>query len=205
MIINKEHIGKRFYGCSFDNFDVLSPSHKRAVDACRRLVSGETGGVVLLGGPGKGKTHLLVAIINALNKDYDVLVNERDGTVEIISSGNRIEFWPHKELAGALRASLAGGFTHSIISSAKRSDLFVLDDFGSENASEFLSSAVEDIIDYRYKNELPLAVSSNLDIMAIKDLYGPRIVSRWAETCEIVEISGGEDYRLRKFSGGKDG
>ena len=60
--------GRMFADATFDDFEVTR-FNEPAVEACRSLVRGEIGGVVLIGPGGVGKTHLL----HALAVEFDCL------------------------------------------------------------------------------------------------------------------------------------
>jgi len=202
MIINKSMIGSRFGGCSFDNFDILSESHDTAREACLELLEGRIEGVVLTGPPGHGKTHLMVALAEAFNVEASLTIGVDQSHVIVESMGNRIAFWPFKELASCLREEVKkDGLYEVVINECKTCDLLIIDDLGSERATEFITMAIEEIFDYRYRNNKPLAVTSNLKLLTIRDVFGPRLVSRLAETCTVVAINAGSDYRV---NGGRE-
>ena len=85
-------------------------------------------------------------------------------------------------------------------------DLLVLDDFGQERATDFVLEELERIVDWRYRNRLPIAVSTNLTVgqMSSAQKYGERAISRWAESCELVQVGGG-DYRRKVGAAMADG
>ena len=56
--------GRSFAGCLLETFDP-APAQVAAFEACQRVLSGESNGVVLIGHVGVGKTHLLVALANS--------------------------------------------------------------------------------------------------------------------------------------------
>ena len=55
---------------------------------------------------------------------------------------------------------------------------------------------LESCIDYRYRDCRPIAVATNLTTSALAGKYTERVISRWAESCEIV-VMGGRDRRLK--------
>jgi DNA replication protein DnaC len=74
----------------------------------------------------------------------------------------------------------------------RTASLLVLDDFGTQNATEWAQEKLFQIINYRYINRLPLVVTTNLAM----DQLEPRIRSRLAdpELVTIVRITA-PDYR----------
>jgi len=58
--------------CRFDNFQLL-PENRAAFDRCERVANLEEGvaaPLILMGGPGQGKTHLLWAIVNQVREQF---------------------------------------------------------------------------------------------------------------------------------------
>ena len=200
MIYNKSLIGSRFKYCSFDNFKLLSEKHKSALDACDKMLHGETDCVVLTGPVGRGKTHLLVSLARAYNQDTLYSLPEGRDCVYIDDPGNMVVFWPFRELSSAIRSAVMDGSLSVIVEDCQECDLLVIDDLTAENITPFVVSTVEQIIEARYNNEAPIAISSNLSLDDIKDVYGPRIVSRLVDMSGkdcIVFLDADEDYRLK--------
>jgi DNA replication protein DnaC len=73
--------------------------------------------------------------------------------------------------------------------------LLVLDDLGTENRTPWVQEKLEEIVDYRYINALPLVVTTNLPMSKLP----MRIASRFlrANFSRVVEIKAGE-YRFQK-------
>jgi len=194
VAINGPPIGKRFDEATFENFIV--DGNRQAVEACRLVARGESTGVVLFGPVGVGKTHLLVAVARGFEKwKWDQIWKEPpdDGGVylsqEEMANPTDVQYWPILDLVSALRREINEGF--SVVSSQCREcDLLVIDDFGQERATEFVLEELERIIDWRYRNEKPIAVSTNLDLDKIVGKYGNRAISRWTEQCDVVEVKG---------------
>jgi len=205
VIINRSMIGKRFEDCSFDNFKLLTKKHGEAYALCKDVLNGESDGVVLLGPPGRGKTHLLVALAKEFNEEASLTLGSEDNHVVVESAGNRIAFWPHKELVSRLREeSKSDGLFTVVVDECKECDLLILDDFGSEKISDFTATTIEEVLDYRHRDCLPIAISSNLNLIAMLEMYSPRIVSRFVETCQIINLDGDEDYRFKMANERRD-
>jgi len=198
MIYNKDLIGSKFLECSFDNFLELSDKHTTALNACRDVARGAPNGVVLLGPPGRGKTHLLVSIARHFSVDRSLRITDDGNKMFIEDAGNSVIYWPYREMAGALRAGAHDGEDRLIVESAKIADMLILDDFGAEKPSDFTVSAIEEIVEYRNRMDFPLCVSSNLELNVIREIYGSRIVSRLSEMCRIISIDTDIDFRIKK-------
>lgn len=183
-------IGKRFSNCSFDNFDVDKGSY-RALNACKKVASGESLGVVLLGPVGAGKTHLLVALAKAISKDnrFETSVDSNsEDVLRLTQEANRVEFWPTLDLVYSLKDEIAKG-AHTISQRCCDADLLILDDFGATRATDFVIEELLRILDYRYRDNKPIAIASNLTLDEIASRYSDRIVSRWIESCDIIVIN----------------
>ena len=78
--------------------------------------------------------------------------------------------------------------------------ILMIDDIGSEKASEWTLEIMYRLINNRYENAMPTIFAGNLDISQFSKKYGDRITSRIVEMvggkCGIIKISG-EDRRLK--------
>lgn len=191
MIVTGNLIGSRYDNATFDNFRV-NEFNRRAYTACLGVANGCLGGVVIMGGSGVGKTHLLVATARKFDRQF-VVTDEG----HILSKGNVIEFWPARDLVSEIFSS-----GREVIQRCSKCDLFILDDFGADRDNEYITENIDNIFDTRYRHSLPSAIATNLSSKEIADRYGTRTISRLAETCSIVKISDKEeDHRL---AGGSD-
>lgn len=75
--------------------------------------------------------------------------------------------------------------------------LLFLDDVGSERMSEWVSETFYLIINKRYNRRLPIIITSNFSLADQAERIGDRTASRIAESCDVVELVGG-DRRLNK-------
>ena len=76
--------------------------------------------------------------------------------------------------------------------------LLVLDDLGIERETSFMNEQVYNIIDNRYRSNLPMIITTNLaysDIVNCEDIDKRRIYDRILEVCHPVEVKG-ESRRL---------
>jgi DNA replication protein DnaC len=212
-----------FEGATFDSFEV-SRFNAKAVEACQRLVDGKSNGVVLIGPGGVGKTHLLHAVAVEFDRRHthlpadaaadgpsiavpsaSELIRSADSQAEMdenpptLSSDEMeyratIEYWPMLDLASQLRIA-ARTNDSDVAEDCCACDLLILDDLGHEKTSEFILQEFRQIIDWRYREMLPIAIATNLTRDDLLDKYEEHTYSRWLGSCEIVEV-GGSDYRM---------
>lgn len=214
-------VGARLERCSFENFNV-SELNREAYEACRKLADEGRPGVLLMGKNGVGKTHLLVATMNAFDRCRTSPAVPRDGGAGDIkvppigellhgataatdsdASGPRlsrdeiersahIEYWPLLDLTSELRAEITRGI-QEVSRRCRDCDLLVLDDLGAERVTDFVLEELERIVDWRYRTMRPTAVATNLrSTTEIAAKYGQRALSRWAASCEFLTVLGGD-------------
>jgi DNA replication protein DnaC len=172
---------KRFRERTFANF---VPRHgtELALAACCRFVeqSPNTQGVMLIGPPGTGKTHLMAACANAL-----------------LDRGVRVIFACVPDVLADLRRAVGADALEDVVAELRECEVLCLDDLGAERVTDWAREQVYRLINYRYEAELPVLATSNLDADALAEQLGDRIVSRLAEMCVWVRMEC-DDYRLRK-------
>lgn len=168
--------------------------------------AGETNrGLILYGDVGRGKTHLMVALL-------------RDLIVQRGVSGRFVEF-------SHLLADLKSGFQHRQSTSAllkPLSEVQVLgiDELGKGRNTSFEGTILDELVSRRYNADLPIlgttnyapgpssgvAVGNAADVdragrarqrPALVDRVGDRVYSRLREMCDFVGVTG-EDYRERR-------
>ncbi len=182
-------INFRFKSKTFSNFDKVKDSN--AYDMCRDYArsfryNGKES--LLLSGPaGTGKTHLAAAIVDYIARLKHHLINREiifttvPDMVEVVRKKMFLDpKTPGKE---AYKESLL------------ECDLLVLDDLGTESVTLWTVDLVHQIIDFRYRERMPIVITTNLSLDKIKDLYGERVYSRIYEICQGIEFCG-KDYRV---------
>jgi DNA replication protein DnaC len=81
----------------------------------------------------------------------------------------------------------------SIIRQLNKAKLLVIDDLGAERGSDYALEKVYDIVDSRYRANLPMILTTNLDLEEMKaerDIRRSRIYDRIFEVCYPVKFTG---------------
>lgn len=141
-------------------------------------VKNEGLGLLIYGKPGNGKTYLVSAIANKLiEKQVPVICVSIENLLSRIR--DTYSKWG-KEAEG------------DVIRGLQNADLLIIDDLGTEQASDWAVTRIYNIIDGRYRQGLPLIITSNLDIKigqkhgALAERYGDRTEDRILEMCTPI-------------------
>lgn len=177
-------LGQRFTAKTFDNFHEFpenSASFKEAKEFINKAQSNETRGkgLLIIGPVGTGKSHLGAAIFNCLSEKKTCI------------------FANVPELLEKIRDSLKTGESEEIINEVKRCEVLIFDDLGAErhkHQDDWATEKLFTIVDYRYRNLLPIVATTNCKPDVLEDKIGYRIMSRLREICTLT-LCGGDDYR----------
>lgn len=144
-------------------------------------------GLMIYGEPGNGKTYLVSAIANKLiESQIPVICVNIEGLLSRIRE--TYSKWG-KEAEG------------DVIRGLQNADLLVIDDLGTEQINEWSQAKIYNIIDGRYRQGLPLVITSNLDIKAgqknglLAERYGYRTEDRIFEMCTPI-LNRGKSIRI---------
>ncbi len=144
--------------------------------------------MLLMGLPGRGKTHLMVGMGRAL------LDNDRDaGYYNMVRLISRIQD-SYSDYGGETR--------RAIIESVASHEVVLLDDLGKEHASTNVESIVYELFDALHIARVTLIVSTNVPAAKGEGYRGPALSERYDEAvrsrlramCERFVIKG-EDRR----------
>lgn len=178
----------------------ITADNSTAVKAAKNFLQNQRGGLFFFGNPGTGKTFLASIV-----------------TQEFLKSNKSVIFGDVPTLLEVLRGSFDDKNTKitDLMDDLSTVDLLVLDDLGTEIPTEWAVERIYSIINQRYNAEKPVIVTSNLELGKLawrlnhpKKTYnqkdddekfpnvtGSRIVSRLAQMCERIELTG-RDWRF---------
>ncbi len=138
-------------------------------------------GFVMCGLTGLGKTHLSLAIAS-----------------EVISKGFAVIYSTASEITRNMSDRYFYRKQNNDLDYLKlivETDLFILDDLGTEFDSAFSKSAIFDIINSRIPLHRPTIINTNLSPRDLEKKYGERIVSRIFSTLNTLSFTGTDNRK----------
>lgn len=155
---------------------------KRYVEKFPQMLENGTG-LMLYGNVGSGKSFAAACIANAL-----------------IESGTPCLMTNFQRIVNKLQDGFSG--KQEDIDSLNEFDLLIIDDFATERKTEYMTEQVTAIIDARYRSNLPLIVTTNInprDLMGADGIGEQRIYSRIMDMCVPVAFNG-QDRRRSDYA-----
>jgi len=216
-VIDRAQIPREYRGVSLETFRTRigsNPIEQRALTsaliAVRNFVrefnpEQKRPGLLLIGPPGVGKTHLAVAALR-----------------EVMEKGFAGVFYNYATLLQQIRAGYdpaSNVSSREAYETALDVDVLMLDDLGAHRVTDWVEDTVTEIITHRCNNGKPLIATTNLRdpdfgekltgprdgpldpaqySQTLADRIGARAYSRLFEMCTIIKMPAIEDYRKRE-------
>lgn len=203
--LEKAQIPPRFRDCDFEHFMPLSnPSleiAKMKAQSFAQQYPLVEKGLLLLGNPGVGKTHLVVSVMRQLmlTRSVDCLFCSFPDMLEKLQES----YDPVSQLSKA-----------DILDPILHSEVVAIDDLGARRISDWVEDTVTYILNYRYNQKKATLLTTNLPEQSdsgystagriqpgrpritetLQERIGIRVYSRLFEMCERVTIQAG-DFR----------
>ncbi|MBL8176563.1 MAG: ATP-binding protein [Bryobacterales bacterium] len=212
ILMERSQIPLLYQNASLDNFLLPqdNPTANRGLGQvlttvrsyAREFPGLEKPGLLLIGDPGTGKTHLAVAALRLLiAKGFEGIFFDYQNLLERIRSG----YDPN-----------SGSSDREAYRVALDAEVLLLDDLGAHRVTDWVEDTVTSIITYRCNNRKATIATTNLidpdagmavaertaAAMGVKltlaERIGMRARSRLYEMCRIIRMPGVEDYRIRR-------
>ncbi len=199
--LNDARIPPRYQRCTLDSFVTYQNEELlRAVDTARRFADAfpvVQKGLMLIGPPGIGKTHIAVAALHQV----------------IQRTGARGLYYDTRALLRDIRSTY-NPVLHmaemDVIRPVMEAELLVLDDLGAERLTDWVEETMSLIVNTRYNERRPTIFTSNYEdipdegeMNSLLVRVGFRLHSRLREMCEFLEYDG-PDYRNLPPNAGAD-
>ena len=184
--ISDEFLKKGFKNFDDRNMPLLQKAKNIALDYCKRfdeIKNTRNNSIMFMGQVGSGKTHLSMAVCNAIMEHYKTAVL----------------YMPYREAITKIKQTIGDEINYQReMSRYKNVSVLMIDDLLKGKSTEADVNILFDIINYRYINNKPMIISTEKLLNELLD-FDEGIMSRVAEMAKghWIEITGREyNYRI---------
>jgi len=193
-LLKKSGLPARYHEARLQTAKVTE-SNSQAIEQVRQFIASPTGGLMIAGPVGTGKTYLASCVVNAF-----------------LDNLKRVTFGGVVNLLGRIRRSYNRDTPEGeaqqeqeweIIEELTTVPLLVLDDLGKERVRDWVEEILFRVIDTRYGEKRLLVVTTNFMPQELEKRYpavGTMLVSRLMEMCTGVYL-GEDDWRKAWLKG----
>lgn len=200
--LQEARIPPRYRRCDLDNFIVYDNEQLlRTIDRARKFIDKfpvVSKGMVLIGPPGIGKTHIAVSVLRSV----------------ILSTGAQGLYYDTRGLLRDIRSTynpVLNTAEMDVLRPVMEAELLVLDDLGAERLTDWVEETMSLIVNTRYNERRPTIFTSNYEdipedgeLQSLLVRVGFRLHSRLREMCEFLEYDGPDYRNLPPNAGAED-
>ena len=187
-----------FLETTFGTFDTSTPERSRALVRCREFAAQVTarscGFLLMVGGPGSGKTRLACNIISPLGNADPLYVRQAELTLALRATYRRKDVVLHRSTQWA-NDEASSDEPPTPLEIVQRVRLLVLDEIGCNPLANDERLLLDELVKHRYEHRKPTILISNLPLDQFRDFVGDAVSDR------IVEATGNRKFLLQ-FKGG---
>lgn len=170
-------IPARFRNKSIEDYRATTPGQRAVATISLRYAESwpeqyrKGGSLVMVGGPGTGKTHLACGIANQIMPEHMATV----------------AFGAVSTIIRAIRSTYGGkGSESQAMNELLKPDLLIMDEIGAEGGSDHDTKLLFEIINKRYENLRPMILISNLNADDLEKYLGQRVMDRFRECGTVL-------------------
>lgn len=159
---------------TFSNFTVDNENDNNAIIACKEFLTNNNKGLFVSGSIGRGKTHLLYAVNNALqaNGKLTVCINMQNLLNAIYNDYGRIN--------------------ERALNLTEWAQVLLIDDIDKFDNSKInkVQALFFQIVNNRYENKKPVCITTNANLSELKNLFGDATLDRLRGMCKSLVLTG---------------